>query len=49
MNIDSIIGLLIGLFAGVCPDRCWRTETTFCVGVIEENDGKGISQTNNQD
>lgn len=21
----------------VCPDRCWRTETTFCVGVIEDD------------
>ena len=25
-----------------CPDQCPRTETTFCVGVIE-NDSEGIS------
>ena len=31
-----------------CPDKCPRTETTFCVGVIE-NDCKGISEKNNQD
>lgn len=28
----------------VCPDRCPRKETTYCVGVIE-NDDKGISAT----
>ena len=27
-----------------CPDRCPRTETTFCVGVIDY-DGKRISAT----
>ena len=32
----------------VCPDRCPKTETTFCVGVLE-NDCKGISEKNNQD
>ena len=26
----------------VCPDRCPKTETIYCVGVIE-NDGKRIS------
>ena len=25
-----------------CPDRCPRSETTYCVGVID-NDGKRIS------
>lgn len=28
----------------VCPDRCPKTETTYCVGVIE-NDCKGIFET----
>ena len=32
----------------ICPDRCPRTETTFCVGVLE-NDRKGISEKNNKD
>ena len=32
----------------ICPDRCPRTETTFCVGVLE-NDCKGISEKSNQD
>ena len=32
----------------VCPDRCPKTNTIYCVGVIE-HDCKGISQTNNQD
>ena len=27
----------------ICPDRCPRSETTFCVGVI--NDSKRISET----
>ena len=27
-----------------CPDRCPKTETIYCVGVIE-NDGKGLSET----
>ena len=31
-----------------CPDKCPRTETTFCVGVLE-NDCKGISEANNKD
>lgn len=33
----------------VCPDRCPRTETTFCVGVLKEDDCKGISEKNNKD
>ena len=28
-----------------CPDRCPRSETTYCVGVIEENDCKRVSET----
>ena len=28
-----------------CPDRCWRTETTFCVGVIEVYNDKDTSRT----
>lgn len=32
----------------ICPDRCPRTETTFCVGALE-NDCKGISEKSNQD
>ena len=32
----------------ICPDRCHKRDTTYCVGVID-NDCKGISQTNNQD
>ena len=24
----------------ICPDRCPRTETTFCVGVMKEDDCK---------
>ena len=32
----------------VCPDRCPKTETTFCVGVLE-NDCKGISEKSDQD
>ena len=31
-----------------CPDKCPRTETTFCVGVLE-NDRKGISEKSDQD
>jgi len=31
----------------VCPDRCPKTTTIYCVGVID--DCKGISQTDNQD
>ena len=31
----------------VCPDRCPKTETIYCVGVID--DSKGISQTNDKD
>jgi hypothetical protein len=31
-----------------CPDKCPRTETTFCVGVLE-NDCKGISEKSDQD
>ena len=31
-----------------CPDRCHKTDTIYCVGVLT-NDCKGISQTNNQD
>lgn len=31
-----------------CPDKCPRTETTFCVGVLE-NDCKGIFEKNDQD
>ena len=27
-----------------CPDRCPKTETIYCVGVIED-DSKGISET----
>ena len=27
----------------VCPDRCPKTETTFCVGVIEEGEEDGRS------
>lgn len=27
-----------------CPDRCPVTETTYCVGVIED-DGKRVSET----
>ena len=27
----------------VCPDRCQKTETTFCVGVIEEGEEDGRS------
>ena len=30
-----------------CPDRCYKRDTIYCVGVID--DCKGISQTNNQD
>lgn len=32
-----------------CPDRCPKTETTFCVGVLKEDDCKGISEKNNKD
>ena len=32
-----------------CPDRCQRVETIYCVGVLNDNDCKGISQKNNQD
>jgi hypothetical protein len=32
----------------ICPDRCPKTETTFCVGVLE-NDCKGISEKSDQD
>ena len=31
-----------------CPDKCPRTETTFCIGVLE-NDCKGISEKSDQD
>lgn len=31
-----------------CPDRCPKTNTVYCIGVIT-NDCKGISQTNDQD
>ena len=27
-----------------CPDKCPRTETTFCVGVIEEGEEDGADQ-----
>lgn len=30
-----------------CPDRCLKSETTFCVGVID--DGEGISKKSNKD
>lgn len=31
----------------VCPERCKKKETTFCIGLLEEeDDGKGISETN---
>ena len=33
----------------VCPDRCPKTETTFCVGVLKEDDCKGIPEKNNKD
>lgn len=29
----------------ICPDRCQKSETTFCVGLIEENDDKDKSRT----
>ena len=29
----------------VCPDRCHKTNTMYCVGVIEENDCKRVSET----
>lgn len=32
-----------------CPDRYQKTETTFCVGVMKEDDCKGISEANNKD
>ena len=32
-----------------CPDKCPRTETTYCVGVLKEDDCKGISEKNNKD
>ena len=32
----------------ICPDRCPKSNTTYCVGVIE-NDGKGISEKSDQD
>lgn len=32
-----------------CPDRCKKNENTFCVGVLNDNDCKGIPQKNNQD
>lgn len=28
-----------------CPDRCPRTETTYCVGVIEDYNDKNTSRT----
>lgn len=30
----------------VCPDRCHKTTTIYCIGVID--DCKGIPETNNQ-
>jgi len=33
----------------ICPDRCHKTTTIYCVGVIEDHDCKGIPQKNNQD
>ena len=30
-----------------CPDRCYKTDTIYCVGVID--DCKGIPEKNNQD
>ena len=27
----------------VCPDRCPRTETIYCVGVIENDDSKKLA------
>lgn len=30
-----------------CPDRCPKTETTYCVGVID--DSEGISKKSNKD
>lgn len=32
----------------ICPDRCPKSETTFCVGVIED-DSEGISKKSNKD
>ena len=29
----------------VCPDRCPKTETIYCVGVIEEYNDKNTSRT----
>lgn len=29
----------------VCPDRCNKTETTFCVGLIEERDDENKIRT----
>lgn len=28
-----------------CPDRCLKSETTFCVGVIEDYNDKNTSRT----
>ena len=30
-----------------CPDRCYKTDTIYCVGVID--DCKGIPEKNNKD
>ena len=32
-----------------CPDKCPRATTTFCVGVMKEDDCKGISEKSDQD
>ena len=32
-----------------CPDKCPKSETTFCVGVLKEDDCKGIPEKNNKD
>ena len=33
----------------ICPDRCPKTETIYCVGVLKEDDCKGIPEKNNKD
>ena len=32
-----------------CPDKCQRAATTYCVGVMKEDDCKGIFEANNKD
>lgn len=32
-----------------CPDKCQKKETVYCVGVMNDNDCKGISEKNNKD